>query len=285
MELLDKDTLHNLKKIAVDIRKHVVEMLYKAESGHPGGSLSAVDAIVTLYFTTMKQDPKKPKDPNRDRFILSKGHAAPALYAVLAEQGYFSVEELGKLRKINCMLQGHPVCLYTPGIEASTGSLGHGLSFANGVAIAGRLDQKDYHVYVMLGDGETDEGQIWEAAAAASHYHLGNLTAMIDRNFLQIDGNTEEVLQLENVADRWESFGWHVQEIDGHDIIEIYDALQEAKAITNKPSMIILNTVKGKGVSFMENNVDFHGVPPNEMEYKLAMEELDLIKEKLEGSL
>ena len=285
MELLDKDTLHNLKKIAVDIRKHVVEMLYKAESGHPGGSLSAVDAIVTLYFTTMKQDPKKPKDPNRDRFILSKGHAAPALYAVLAEQGYFSVEELGKLRKINCMLQGHPVCLYTPGIEASTGSLGHGLSFANGVALAGRLDQKDYHVYVMLGDGETDEGQIWEAAAAASHYHLGNLTAMIDRNFLQIDGNTEEVLQLENVADRWESFGWHVQEIDGHDIIEIYDALQEAKAITNKPSMIILNTVKGKGVSFMENNVDFHGVPPNEMEYKLAMEELDLIKEKLEGSL
>ena len=285
MELLDKDTLHNLKKIAVDIRKHVVEMLYKAESGHPGGSLSAVDAIVTLYYTTMKQDPKKPKDPNRDRFILSKGHAAPALYAVLAEQGYFSVEELGKLRKINCMLQGHPVCLYTPGIEASTGSLGHGLSFANGVALAARLDQKDYHVYVMLGDGETDEGQIWEAAAAASHYHLGNLTAMIDRNFLQIDGNTEDVLQLENVADRWESFGWHVQEIDGHDIIEIYDALQEAKAITNKPSMIILNTVKGKGVSFMENNVDFHGVPPNEMEYKLAMEELDLIKEKLEGSL
>lgn len=284
MELLDKDTLHKLKTVAVDIRKQIVEMLYKAESGHPGGSLSAVDALVTLYYTTMKHNPKKPNDPNRDRFILSKGHAAPALYAVLAEQGYFSVKELSRLRRVNCMLQGHPVCLYTPGIEASTGSLGHGLSFANGVALAGRLDKKDYHVYVMLGDGETDEGQIWEGATAASHYHLGNLTAMIDRNFLQIDGNTEDVLQLENVVDRWQAFGWHVLEVDGHDLVEIYDAFQEAKAITNKPSMIVLNTVKGKGVSFMENNVDFHGVPPNEMEFKMAMEELDLVKEKLEGS-
>jgi len=284
MEILDENTLQKLKILAVDIRKHVVEMLYKAESGHPGGSLSAVDALVTLYYTIMKQNPKKPTDPNRDRFILSKGHAAPALYAVLAEKGYFSKKELNKLRRVNCMLQGHPVCLYTPGIEASTGSLGHGLSFANGVALAGRLDNKSYHVYVMLGDGETDEGQIWEASAAASHYRLGNITAMIDRNFLQIDGNTEDVLQLENVADRWESFGWHVLEIDGHDITKIFDAFQEAKAITNKPSMIVLNTVKGKGVSYMENNVDFHGVPPNEMEYNLAMEELDLIKEKLEGS-
>ena len=284
MEVLDKYTLQDLKKIAVDIRKDIVEMLYRAESGHPGGSLSAVDALVALYYTSMNHNPKKPHDPNRDRFILSKGHAAPALYAVLAKQGYFSGKELKKLRQVNCMLQGHPVCLYTPGIEASTGSLGHGLSFANGVALAGRLDQKDYHVYVMLGDGETDEGQIWEAAAAASHYHLGNLTAMIDRNFLQIDGNTEEVLQLENVVDRWAAFGWHVLEIDGHDIMAIYDAFQEAKAITNKPSMIVLNTVKGKGVSFMENNVDFHGVPPNEMEYKMAIEELDLVKEKLEGT-
>ena len=284
MNVLDKDTLRNLEIVAVDIRKHIIEMLYRAESGHPGGSLSAVDALVTLYYTTMNHNPKKPKDPNRDRFILSKGHAAPALYAILAKQGYFSLKELHRLRQINCMLQGHPVCLYTPGIEASTGSLGHGLSFANGVALAGQVDQKNYHVYVMLGDGETDEGQIWEAAAAASHYHLGNLTAMIDRNFLQIDGNTEDVLQLENVVDRWESFGWHVFEIDGHNITEIYNALQEAKAVTNKPSMIVLNTVKGKGVSFMENNVDFHGVPPNEMEYKMAMEELDVLKEKLEGS-
>ena len=284
METLDEEILHKLKTVAVDIRKHVVEMLYKAESGHPGGSLSAVEALVTLYYSVMKHNPKKPNDPDRDRFILSKGHAAPALYAVLAKKKYFSVKELSRLRRINCMLQGHPVCLYTPGIEASTGSLGHGLSFANGIALAGRLDKKNYHVYVMLGDGETDEGQIWEAAAAASHYHLGNLTAMIDRNFLQIDGNTEEVLQLENVVDRWEAFGWHVQEIDGHDITKIYDALQESKAITNKPSMIVLNTVKGKGVSFMENNVDFHGVPPNEMEYNLAMEELDLLKEKIGGS-
>ena len=284
MESLDENTLKKLKILAVDIRKHIVEMLYKAESGHPGGSLSAVDALVTLYYTIMKQNPKKPNDPDRDRFILSKGHAAPALYAVLAEKGYFSKKELNKLRRVNCMLQGHPVCLYTPGIEASTGSLGHGLSFANGVALAGRLDKRPYHVYVMLGDGETDEGQIWEAAAAASHYRLGNITAMIDRNFLQIDGNTEDVLQLENVADRWEAFGWHVLEIDGHNITEIYDAFHEAKAITNKPSMIVLNTVKGKGVSYMENNVDFHGVPPNEMEYNLAMEELELIKEKMGAS-
>ncbi|MBS3802248.1 MAG: transketolase [Candidatus Thermoplasmatota archaeon] len=284
MESLDENTLKKLEILAVDIRKHIVEMLYKAKSGHPGGSLSAVDALVTLYYTIMKQNPKKPDDPNRDRFILSKGHAAPALYSVLAEQGYFSKKELNRLRRVNCMLQGHPVCLYIPGIEASTGSLGHGLSFANGVALAGRLDKKTYHVYVMLGDGETDEGQVWEAAAAASHYRLGNVIAMIDRNFLQIDGNTEDVLQLENVADRWKAFGWHVLEIDGHDITEIYDAFHEAKAITNKPSMIVLNTVKGKGVSYMENNVDFHGVPPNEMEYNLAMEELDLMKEKLGAS-
>lgn len=284
MESLDKDTLNKLEIIAVDIRKHIVEMLYRAESGHPGGSLSAVDALVALYYTTLKHNPKKPDDPNRDRFILSKGHAAPALYSVLSEQGYFSKKELQKLRRINCMLQGHPVCLYTPGIEASTGSLGHGLSFAIGVALAARLDERSYNVYVMLGDGETDEGQIWEAAAAASHYRLGNLTAMIDRNFLQIDGNTEDVLQLENVADRWGAFGWHVIETDGHDIQQIYQALQKTNTVTNKPSMIVLNTIKGKGVSFMENNVDFHGVPPNKMEYNMAMEELDLLKEKLETS-
>lgn len=284
MESLDIDTLNKLTIITVDIRKQIIEMLYQAASGHPGGSLSAVDALVALYYTTLKHDPKNPKDPSRDRFILSKGHAAPALYSVLAKQGYFPIKELKNLRRINCMLQGHPVCLYTPGVEASTGSLGHGLSFAIGVALAGRLDKRSYHVYVMLGDGETNEGQIWEAAATASHYRLGNLTAMIDRNFLQIDGNTEEVLQLENVTDRWRAFGWHVLEIDGHDIQEIHQALKQTKNVTNKPSMIILNTVKGKGVSFMENNVDFHGVPPNKMEYTLAIEELTLLKEKLEAS-
>jgi len=275
--------IHKLDITAVKIRKHIIEMLYRAKSGHPGGSLSAVDALVALYFAHMKHNPKKPKDPNRDRFILSKGHAAPALYAVLAECGYFDVKTLDRLRTVNCMLQGHPVCKCTPGVEASTGSLGHGLSFANGVAIAGKLDNKDYHVYAMLGDGETGEGQIWEAASVASHYKLDNLIGMIDRNFLQIDGPTEEVIRLESVRDRWSSFGWHVIEIDGHNIGQILDALNEADAHQRQPSMIILNTVKGKGVSFMENNVDFHGVPPNEMERNIAIEELNNLQTKLEA--
>lgn len=277
--------IHKLELMAVKIRKHIIEMLYKAKSGHPGGSLSAVDALVALYFVHMKFNPKKPCDPNRDRFILSKGHAAPALYAVLAECGYFDVKELEKLRTINCMLQGHPVCLYVPGVEASTGSLGHGLSFAVGVALAGKLDKKDYRVYTMLGDGETGEGQIWEAAAVAAHYKLDNLTALIDRNFLQIDGRTEDVLKLESVKDRWSSFGWYTIEIDGHDINQILDALKEGNKNTKKPTVIILNTTKGKGVSFMENNVDFHGVPPNEIERNLAIEELNNAQKKLETLL
>ena len=278
----DKTAIKELNITAVKIRRHVIEMLYKAKSGHPGGSLSAVDAIVALYFHHMNYNPQKPEDPDRDRFILSKGHAAPALYAVLAECGYFDVSELTQLREINSMLQGHPVCFHIPGVEASTGSLGHGLSFANGIALAGKIDKKPYNVYVMVGDGETDEGQIWEAASVASHYKLDNLTALLDRNFLQIDGNTEDVLKLESVYDRWSSFGWHVIEINGHDIGEILDALQQANETKNKPTMIILNTIKGKGVSFMENNVDFHGIPPNEMEYTLAMSEFDILLKKLE---
>jgi transketolase len=283
MKYYDEKTINNLELMAVKIRKYVIDMLYRAESGHPGGSLSAVDAIVALYFAHMNHNPKKPCDPNRDRFILSKGHAVPTLYGVLAESGYFSINKLKNLRNINCILQGHPVCLYTPGIEASTGSLGHGLSFGNGVALAGKLDKKEYNVYVMLGDGETDEGQIWEAASCASHYKLDNITAFIDRNFLQIDGNTEEVMRLESIRDRWKSFGWYVLEIDGHDMVQIINALHEADCNKKTPSVIILNTIKGKGVSFMENNVDFHGVPPNEMEYKLAMDELDIIHKKLEA--
>ncbi|MFH1101541.1 MAG: transketolase [Methanobacteriota archaeon] len=284
MKTVDDTAIHALNITAVKIRKHIIEMLYRAASGHPGGSLSAVDALVALYFAHMHHNPKNPKDPDRDRFILSKGHAAPALYAVLAESGYFTVNELNRLRQVNCMLQGHPVCYQTPGVEASTGSLGHGLSFAVGVALAGRLDAKDYNVYAMLGDGETNEGQIWEAAAVAAHYKLDRITALLDRNFLQIDGNTEEVLRLESVRDRWSAFGWNVLEVDGHDIRLILDALQEADDHKRQPSMIILDTVKGKGVSFMENNVDFHGVPPNEMEYKLAMEELNAMQKKLEES-
>jgi len=285
MKGLSKKEINKLELTSVKVRKHIIEMLYRAKSGHPGGSLSCVDALVSLYFVHMNHNPKKPFDPNRDRFILSKGHAAPALYAVLAERGYFDVKELIKLRQINCMLQGHPVCKCTPGVEASTGSLGHGLSFAIGVALAGKVDKKDYHVYALLGDGETNEGQVWEAAAVASHYKLDNLTAMIDRNYLQIDGNTEDVLRLEPVKDRWAAFGWNVIEIDGHDFIQILTALKEANNQKKKPTLIILNTVKGKGISFMENNVDFHGVPPNEMERNLAIEELTLVEKKLEASL
>jgi transketolase len=281
----DEEFIRKLDLTAVKIRKHIIEMLYRAKSGHPGGSLSAVEAIVALYFHHMKHNPKNPKDPNRDRFVLSKGHAAPTLYAALAECGYFDVKELLFLRQINCMLQGHPVCTHIPGVEASTGSLGHGLSFANGIALAGKLDKKDYRVYVMVGDGETNEGQIWEAAASATHYKLDNLTALIDRNFLQIDGGTEDVLRLESVRDRWSSFGWCILEVDGHEIEEIIDALLTASEQKNQPTMIILNTIKGKGISFMENNVDFHGVPPNEMEYKLAMKELDTVQKALEATL
>ncbi|MCJ7571886.1 MAG: transketolase [Candidatus Thermoplasmatota archaeon] len=285
MKKLSQKELLKLDLIAVRIRKHIIEMLYQAKSGHPGGSLSAVDALVALYFVHMNHNPKKPNDPNRDRFILSKGHAAPALYATLAESGYFNVKELGKLRKINSILQGHPVCTSTPGVEASTGSLGHGLSFSNGVALAGKLDKKDYKVYCMMGDGETEEGQVWEAAAVASHYKLDNITAMIDRNYLQIDGNTEDVLKLESVKERWSSFGWHTIEIEGHNIKKILEALDQADNTKNKPTMIILNTIKGKGVSFMENNVDFHGVPPNQMERNYAMEELTQLEIKLEAQL
>lgn len=285
MKQHDEEYIRKMDLIAVKIRKHIIEMLYRAKSGHPGGSLSAVEAIVALYFHHMRHNPKDPKDPNRDRFVLSKGHAAPTLYAVLAECGYFDVSELLHLREINQMLQGHPVCMHIPGVEASTGSLGHGLSFGNGIALAGKLDKKDYRVYVMVGDGETDEGQIWEAASAASHYKLDNLTALLDRNFLQIDGKTEDVLRLESVRERWSSFGWNVIEVDGHDIEQIIDALLAAGDQKNQPTMIVLNTVKGKGVSFMENNIDFHGVPPNEVEYRIAMKELDLAQQALEATL
>jgi len=267
--------------MAVKVRKHVLTMLHEARSGHTGGSLSAVDAIVALYFHHMRHNPSNPRDPNRDRFILSKGHAVPALYAALAECGYFDIKELLTLRKINSRLQGHPANTKTPGIEVSTGSLGQGLSFGIGVALAGKLDRKDYNVYVMVGDGETDEGQIWEAAAAASHYKLDNLTALLDRNRLQIDGFTENVMSLEVVSERWRAFGWNVIEIDGHNMREILDALHKADAHKKQPTMIILHTVKGKGVSFMENRAEYHGVAPTDEEYEKAMKELNELEKKI----
>ncbi len=265
------------------VRKHIIEMVYTAGSGHPGGSLSATDIIVALYFKLMNYDPENPEWVDRDRFVLSKGHAAPALYATLAELGVFPVEELLTLRKVGSRLQGHPDMRKLPGIEASTGSLGQGLSIANGMALAAKLDRRLYTVYTMLGDGEIEEGQVWEAAMFASHYKLDNLIAFLDRNKLQIDGETEKVMSIEPIADKWKSFGWEVREINGHDFREIFDAVEWARGIKGKPAMIIAHTVKGKGVSFMEGSVHFHGKPPNDEEYKIAMRDLEEERQEILG--
>ncbi|MDP7506341.1 MAG: transketolase [Candidatus Woesearchaeota archaeon] len=275
-ENITEEQLAQLKQKSLSIRKSILTMLTKAGSGHPGGSLSAADIVTILYFYKMKHDPKNPELEDRDRFVLSKGHACPLLYAVLSEAGYFPKEELLKLRQINSLLQGHPHPK-TPGIEIATGSLGQGLSVANGIALAARLDNKDYKdykVYILLGDGESQEGQVWEAAMTSAHYKLNNLIAILDHNGLQIDGKTEEVMDVNPVIDKWKAFGWHVIEIDGHDYNQIIDALNSADAIKDKPVMIIANTIKGKGVSFMENNVGWHGKTPDEEQLKEALKEL-----------
>lgn len=248
-------------------------MIFEAGSGHPGGSLSCVDIITALYFHHMRHNPLEPDWVDRDRFILSKGHAAPTLYATLAECGYFSLDELSSLRKLGGLLQGHPVTTI-PGVEASTGSLGQGLSISCGIAIAAKIDNKDFRIYTLLGDGECDEGQIWEAAILASHYKLDNLTAIVDRNGLQIDGPTEKVMGLEPIAGKWKEFGWHVIEIDGNKIAEIIESLNEAKKIKGKPTVIIAHTFKGKGVSFMEWISAFHGRALNKDEMAIALREL-----------
>lgn len=263
-----------LQRMANKLRLHVVEMTYAANSGHPGGSLSAADIISALYFKVMRHDPKNPNWEDRDRFILSKGHVAPVLYAALAESGYFPVEDLITLRQLGSKLQGHPVRGKVPGVEMSTGSLGQGLSMSCGIALAGKMDGKDYKVYCMLGDGELQSGQNWEAAMFAANYKLNNLVAIVDRNRLQICGDTEEVMSLEPLVDKWMAFGWDVIETDGHDIDKVVAAFEEAKADRDSPVVIIFNTVKGKGVSFMENNPGFHGKACNATEYKQAVEEL-----------
>ncbi len=245
-------------------------MTFEVKSGHPGGSLSAAEIITALFFYKMRYDPKNPKLPERDRFILSKGHAAPALYAALAMAGFFPEEELLTLRKPGSRLQGHP-SISTPGIEICTGSLGQGLSVANGIALAGKLDKKDYHVYVLMGDGEIQEGCVWEAAMSSSQYKLNNLTAIIDRNRIQQTGNTEDIMGLEPLKDKWKAFGWHVMETNGHDFSGIINALN---VVSDKPKVIIANTIKGKGVSFMENRAGWHGVAPNQEEFRKALEEL-----------
>ncbi|SET06059.1 transketolase subunit A [Natronincola peptidivorans] len=263
-----------LKEKAQVIRKDIIAMLHEAGSGHPGGSLSAADILAVLYFHEMKIDPKNPKWEDRDRFVLSKGHAAPVLYAALAEKGFFPKEELMGLRKINAMLQGHPEMKGTPGVEMSTGSLAQGFSSASGMAIAGKIDKKDYRVYTLLGDGELQEGMIWETAMASAHHKLDNLTAILDYNKLQIDGPNAEVMGVDPVTDKFKAFGWQVLEIDGHSFEEIIEAFAKAKATKEKPTMIIANTIKGKGVSFMEGSVDWHGNAPKEEDTRKALQEL-----------
>ena len=263
-----------LKEIATNIRIDIIEMLAEAKSGHPGGSLSITDILTVLYFEEMNIKVEEPKWENRDRFILSKGHAAPALYAALAERGYFPKEELKSLRKFGSILQGHPDMKKTPGIDMSTGSLGQGLSVANGIALSGKLDKKDYRVYTIIGDGELQEGQIWEAGMSTAHYNLDNLTVFVDLNGLQIDGSNEEVMNVSPVDKKFEAFGWNVLVINGHSLEEIKDALTKAKEVKGKPTAIIAKTVKGKGVSFMENQASWHGTAPNEEQKVQALSEL-----------
>lgn len=266
--------LNELTSIATEIRKSIVTMLTESASGHPGGSLSAADILTALYFDEMNIDPKNPKMEDRDRFVLSKGHAAPVLYATLAEKGFIKKEELMTLRKINSNLQGHPNMNDTPGVDMSTGSLGQGLSAANGMALAGKLDNKSYRVYAYLGDGELQEGQVWEAAMTTAHYKLDNLTAFVDFNGLQIDGDTSEVMNVNPIDKKFEAFGWHVISIDGHSFEEIFKAIDEAKSTKGQPTMIVAKTIKGKGVSFMENQASWHGTAPSKEQRDKALEEL-----------
>jgi len=266
--------IEDLQRMAKNLRRHVITMIAEAGSGHPGGSLSAVEIVTALFFRVLRHRPLEPGWPGRDRFILSKGHAAPLLYAALAECGYFDVAELTSLRKLGSPLQGHTDRTRTPGVEMSSGSLGQGLSFGIGTALAARLDSQSYRVYVLLGDGECDEGQVWEAAMAAPHFGLDNLVAIIDHNKQQIDGWNSEVMNTEPLAEKWRAFGWEVLEVDGHDIGQILAAFNHAEGVKGRPTAIIAHTIKGKGVSFMENNPDFHGMAPTREQAAKALEEL-----------
>lgn len=266
--------IEKLQATAKIIRRGIVDQVYRAGSGHPGGSLSIADILTVLYFHELNIDPKNPKWEDRDRVVLSKGHCAPALYSCLANRGYFDPEELKDFRTINGRLQGHPDMNKVPGVDMTTGSLGQGLSSANGMAIAGKLDNKDYRVYCILGDGEIEEGQVWEAAMAANKYKLDNLCVIVDNNNLQIDGTIEEVMNSYPIDEKFKSFGFQIINIDGHDIEEIIKAFDVAKEIKGKPTCIIAKTIKGKGISYMENKVEWHGKAPNEEEYNKAIEEL-----------
>ena len=265
---------HELEVISKEIRKKIVEMIYHAKSGHPGGSLSIADILTVLYFEEMNIDVNNVKMPNRDRFVLSKGHAAPALYATLIEKGFLPKSLVTELRRFGSPLQGHPDLKKVDAIEMSTGSLGQGLSAANGMALSSKIFKPDFRVYTILGDGELQEGQCYEAAMAASHYKLDNLVAFIDNNNLQIDGDVDKVMSIYPLKDKFISFGWEVIEIDGHNFDEIKGALAKAREVKVKPTAIIAKTIKGKGVSFMENNAGWHGKAPSKEEFELAMKEL-----------
>jgi len=268
-------SLEELRNRAKTLRRHIIAMTAKAGSGHPGGSLSSVEIVTALFFHILRHDPQNPRWLDRDRFVLSKGHAAPLLYAALAEAGYFPIAELLTLRQVDSRMQGHTDMTVTPGVEMSAGALGQGPSFGIGIALAGRLDRQDYRVYVLIGDGECDEGQVWEAAMAAAHFKLDNIVAIIDRNRQQIDGWTYDVMDTEPMDEKWRSFGWHTIEVDGHDFAQILAGFEEAKTIKGKPTALIAHTTKGKGVSFMENNPDFHGKAPTPEEAERALKELE----------
>lgn len=266
--------IQELEKIAKEIRRNIIKQVYGAKSGHPGGSLSCADILTVLYFNQMNIDEKEPKNPARDRFVLSKGHCSPALYATLAERGFFEKEKLTTFRSLEGNLQGHPDMNKVPGVEMTTGSLGQGLSVANGMALTSKLNHDGYRVYCLLGDGEIEEGQVWEACMTASKYQLDNLCAILDYNHLQIDGTIEEVKGLDNIEGKFASFGFHTIVVDGHRISELIDAFETAKLTKGKPTIIIAKTTKGKGVSFMENKAEWHGKAPSGEEYERAMEEL-----------
>ncbi len=273
---MDVDKCQGLLEKSRNVRKALIKMLGAAGSGHSGGSLSAVDILVSLYFEVMNVDPQNPDMETRDRFVLSKGHAAPALYAVLAERGFIKESLLSSLRKLGSPLQGHPDRLKLPGIDATTGSLGQGFSWSVGMAIAAKMDNKDHRIFALLGDGELEEGIVWEAAMAAGHYALDNLIAIIDNNGLQIDGWTKEVMNVDPISDKFAAFGWNTYTIDGHDFKEIISAINQAQSCKGRPTAIVARTTKGKGCSFMENRIEWHGVAPNEKEVELALDELDI---------
>jgi transketolase len=274
-EKLTAEQVSQLEDRAKAVRRSIVSMVTEANSGHPGWSLSAADILVTLYFAEMNVNAQNPNDPDRDRFVLCKGHAAPVLYATLAEKGYLPHEELLTLRRIDSRLQGHPSMKDLPGVDMSTGSLGQGLSAANGMALASRIDGRKNRIFALLGDGELEEGMVWEAAMFAGHYKLDNVTAFVDFNGLQIDGPVAEVMSPLPIPEKWLAFGWNVIEIDGHDIHAIYDAIQTAKTVKGQPTVIVAHTVKGKGVCQMENVADWHGKAPTKEECQIFLGELD----------